>query len=330
MLEISILLALIHGETGVLEAVQQGYGVSPVDIAGSGAAGNEIVGSTSKECNLASSIERKDALVLQQHHTFERALASHGCVSRKVRIIAEGISLGLGAAGHQFKASADAYVQLGLSERAVLDCGHYLLVLQVRTWLEHIVAGRNLRGAIVTAVPVGHHGALEAPFITKDGGYQVITLGSVGAVYLVIGGHNRPGLSFLDSDLESLQVYLALRALTDHGIVACSVCLLVVICEMLYCRSHVVFLDATHVCGGRLAGNHRIFRIILKITAVKWMAMDVQRRGQIHIGTVFVHFLSHCSTNLLYKFLVPGGSEQGTDREVRTIVGVGVPFTDWL
>ena len=60
------------------------------------------------------------------------------------------------------------------------------------------------------------------------------------------------------------------------------------------------------------------------------MAVDIDRGCEINIRSVFMDFLSHGGTYGLDQFLVPGGGEQCTDREVGAIVSVGIPFTGGL
>ena len=244
----------------------------------------------------------------------------------QVRLVGIGISLGLRAAGDEFQAAADADVQLGLGEGTVLDGVHDLLVLQVGARLEHVVAGGDLLGAVVTAEPVGHHEALEAPFVAEDGGLQVLALGSVGAVDLVVGAHHGPGVGFLDGDLEALEVDLALGARGDDGVVAGAVRLLVVVGEMLDGGAHVVGLDAAHIGGRRLAGDHRILGIVLEVAAVQRVAVDVQGRGEIDVGAVLMDLFTHGLAHVLHQLLVPGRGQQGADGEVRAVVGVLVAF----
>ena len=60
------------------------------------------------------------------------------------------------------------------------------------------------------------------------------------------------------------------------------------------------------------------------------MAVDIDCGGEINVRSVFMDFLSHGGTYGLDQFLVPGGGEQCTDREVRAIISVGIPFAGGL
>ena len=216
MLGIGVLLAVVDVEAGVLEAVEQGDGIGAVDVAGTGTAGDEVIGGAAEDGDVLDILQRKGgSLVLEEDHAFKGGLASHGGVGLEIRLVGVGVTLHLRAAEHEFEDALDAEVEFGLAEGTVLDGVHDLLVLEVGARLEHVVAGTNLGGSVVTAVPVGHHGALVTPFVAEDGGHQVFPLGGIGAVELVVGGHDGPGFGFLDGDFEALEVDLALGTLAD-------------------------------------------------------------------------------------------------------------------
>ena len=327
MLGIDILLAVVDIEAGVLQTVKQGDGVSAVDITGTGTAGDEVIRGAAEDGDILDVLERQGVgLVLKQDHAFEGGLAGHGGVSGEIRLVTVGIALHLRAAEDELEGALDAEVEVGLGEAAVLDGVDDLLVLQVGTRLEHVVAGTHLGRGVVTAVPVGHHGALVAPFVAQDGGYQVLALGGIGAVDLVVGGHDRPGIGFLDRDFEALEVDFALGAGADDGVVAGTVGLLVVVSEVLDGGTDIVLLDTADIGGGRLAGHERILGIIFEVTAVQRMTVNVQRRGEEHVGAVLVDFFTDGLADILDEFLVPSGSEEGSDREVGAVVGRIVAF----
>ena len=322
VLEVHVLLAFIHVETGVLQAVQQGYGVGAVDVAGAGTAGDEGIGGAAEDGDILDILERQGVRpVLEQDHAFEGALAGHGGVGLEVGLVGVGIALHLRAAEHQVQDALDAGVEFGLGQGTVLDGGHDLLILQVGARLEHVVAGAHLGSGVVTAVPVGHHGAFVTPFIAEDGGYEVLALGGIGAVDLVVGGHDGPRVGFLDGDLEALEVDLTLGAGADDRVVAGAVGLLVVVGEVLDGGTDIVLLDTADIGGGRLAGDDRVFGIVFEVTAVQRVAVDVQGRGQEHVGAVFMDFLTDGLADVLDEFLVPGGGEEGSDREMGAVVG---------
>ena len=326
MLQRGFLVAFVHVEAGVLEAIQEGHGVGAVHVAGTGAAGDEVEGGAAEYGDVLDVLQGQDALVLEEDHAFQRALAGDGGVGLEVGLVGVGISLGLRAAGDEFQAAADAHIQFVLGEGTVLDGVHDLLVLQVGARLEHVVAGGNLLGAVVAAEPVGHHEALEAPFVAENRGLQVLALGGVGAVDLVVGAHHGPGVGFLDGDLEALQVDFALGARGDDGVVPGAVRLLVVVGEMLDGGAHVVLLDAAYIRRRRLAGHDRVLGVVLEVAAVQRVAVDVQGRGEIDVGAVLVDLFTHGLAHVLHQLLVPGRGQQGADGEVRAVIGVLVAF----
>ena len=327
VLEVVVLLALVHLETGVLQAVEQGDGVGAVYVAAAGAAGDEVKGGAAEYGHLFHVLEGKDAVVLQKNHAFQRALAGYGCMGFEVRLVVVGVGFHLRAALDQFQAAGDAYIQFLFAEGSVLEGAHDLFVLEGGTGLEHVVAGGNLLGGVVSAEPVGHDESLEAPLVTKDGGEEVFALGGVGAVEFVVGTHDGPGSGFLDGDFEPLQVNFALGAGADDGVVGGAVGLLVVEGEVLHGGAYVVALDAAHIGGGCLSGHYGILGIVLEVAPVQGMAVDVEGGSQVNIGPVLMHFLAHGGAHAFYQFLVPGAGEEGADREVGAVVGVLVAGT---
>ena len=327
MLQIDVLLALVHLKTGVLEAVQEGNGVGAVHVAGPGAAGDEVIGGAAEYGHFLYVLQRQHTVVFQKDHAFQGALAGNSSVGLEVRLVGVGIALHLGAALDKLQAAGDAYVQFCLREGTVLDGIHDLLVLQGSAGLQHVVAGSHLGGAVVTAEPVGHHEALEAPFVTKDGGDEVPALGSVSTVNLIVGAHDGPGIGLLHGNLDTFEVNLALGTGADDGVVARTVGFLVVVGEVLDGGAYVVFLDTAHVGSGCLAGYHGVFGVVFEVAAVERVTVNVEGGCEVHIGSVLMDFLTHGGAHALYQFLVPGAGQKGADGEVRAVVGVVISRT---
>ena len=104
--------------------------------------------------------------------------------------------------------------------------------------------GRRLERR-VRAPPVRHDDPVELPLVLQDGAEQLRVLGTVDAIQLVVGGHDRPRPGLADRRLERRQVDLAQRALVDLGADGHPLVLLVVAGEVLHAAP-----DATGLHGG--------------------------------------------------------------------------------
>ena len=103
--------------------------------------------------------------------------------------------------------------------------------------------------------------------------------------------------------------------------------LLVVGGEVLDTCSDVVLLYTENICGSSSTRHHGILRIILEVTSAERVAHDVDGRGQQHIGTILLHFLTNGLSDLLDELCVPGRSQQRSYGEVGAIVGCRVPLS---
>ena len=102
---------------------------------------------------------------------------------------------------------------------------------------------------------------------------------------------------------------------------------LVVHSKVLDTGTHTVALHTTYVGSGNLTRHQRVFGIILEVTSAKRVTVNVQRRSQQHVRTVFQHFVTDGLTYTFHQFLVPGRGEQSSDREMSTIVRSRISLT---
>ena len=79
---------------------------------------------------------------------------------------------------------------------------------------------------------------------------------------------------------------------------------LVVHSKVLDTGTHTVALHTTYVGGGNLTRHQRVFGIILEVTSAKRVTVNVQRRSQQHVRTVFQHFVTD---GLTYTFHLKEG-----------------------
>ena len=109
---------------------------------------------------------------------------------------------------HEVQNAMYATVEISLIELAAFHASHDTVELLVLTGLQHIVACPHLLGAVLATEPIGHDGSLVAPFVAENGLDEILALRSVDTIYIIIRGHHRPGLTFLDGYLEALQIDL--------------------------------------------------------------------------------------------------------------------------
>ena len=93
-----------------------------------------------------------------------------------VGLVRELIALEVGSLHHIFQNAAHVAVDVFHLDGAVLcslDNGVYLFGI---TRCQQVVAGSHLTVGMAGIGPVGHHDALESPFIAQDGGQQFLVL----------------------------------------------------------------------------------------------------------------------------------------------------------
>ena len=88
--------------------------------------------------------------------------------------------------------------------------------------------------------PVGCDHTFKAPLAAQDIFKELTALGSAVTVDRVVGGHDRPRLSFFYDEFKGFQVDLTQCTLGYAGITVLAVCLLIVDSKMLYGSSDVL------------------------------------------------------------------------------------------
>lgn len=123
--------------------------------------------------------------------------------------------------------------------------------------------------ALVDGAPVGDDESFESPFLAEDLREELAVLGGVGAVDLVVGAHDGPGLGFADRGFEGGEVDLAQGALVDAGIDAHAVGLLVVRREVLEGGADALGLDAVDEGGGEFSGQEGVFGEVFEVASAQ-------------------------------------------------------------
>ena len=104
----------------------------------------------------------------------------------EVRIVAVFVSLEPWRKHYQLKYPLDIAVEDGLVESPVLNTFHDGFELSVTSGLEHVITCFHLGACVLSTEPVGHHHALEAPVVAKNGREQVLALGCIDSVEVVV------------------------------------------------------------------------------------------------------------------------------------------------
>ena len=132
----------------------------------------------------------------------------------------------------------------------------------------------------------------------------------VGAVYPVVGGHDRQGLSLPNGNFEIGEIQLPQGPLVDHAVTGHPQQLLGVGCQVLGAGGNAILLHPADEGGGQLSRQVRILGEIFKIPAPQRIALGVQARPQQYIDP-------------LRHGLLPDGPAAGLDQLRVPAVGQG-------
>ena len=203
--------------------------------------------------------------------------------------------------------------------------GFHNLVDEVwRARLDKVVSGRQTFVSLEECAPVGHHYALEAPFVAEDIRKQVIAAVGVLSIDLVIGTHDSPWLRFLHSYLEGLEVNLPCSSLRHYGVRTETAGLLVVEGKVFERSANTVILDTADVRGRDVSAENRVFGKIFEIPPAERVPLDVVSRSQDHVYPVFKDLVAHGFRNTADHILIPGGGQARPYRKPGTVISLTV------
>ena len=277
-----------------------------MNITTAGTADDDVMGAVTKERQLLSGCQRQCVtLVLQQHHAFRGSLARDPCMGIQIGPVADGLMTEGSRPHDQVEDAFDVSIQHPHIKLAISRRVQQCLLLRLGAGHQQVVACLHLLHGVRPRKPVRHHDTFEAPFIAQHVLQQPGAFRGVGSVDLVVGSHDRPRTAFLDGDLEALQVQLAQRTLADLHVDGVAVPFMVVGCVMLGRRAHILRLDAADHGGGHLAGNQRILRVVLEVSATQRIAMQVQGRRQKDIDPIGRRLRPHGLAHTFDQRIVP-------------------------
>ena len=273
-------------------------GLEAVDVAAAAALEPGLLGKLADKGDVVFLVQGQDAaLVLQQHHAVRRhfgrlqVLRFHvpGRFRLRVFHIAENdVQYPLAAKVHQL------LVQLPGLHRF-----HDLLVVDAAAGRHFQIQSRRHAGhPVAHRAPVGHHVALESPFLPQHVRQQPGVLRGKGAVDPVVGAHHGPGLSLLHGHFKGREVNLADGSLVALRRAAHPPVFLVVQGKVLDARAHVFALDALDQRRGHHARQVRVFREVFEVPAAQGAALDVHRRSQQHAQLFMLACVAQCFAHL--------------------------------
>ena len=313
-----------HREAGRAQPLGNGNGVGPVHVAAAGAARNQVVAGVAEQGQLLARPQGQGlGFVAQQHHAFGGGLAGHGGIGFQGRLAGVPITLEGGRLQHQLQHAQHVGIELGEGELTAFQGGGQLLGLGRGTGHQQVVAGLQLGHGVAAAVPVGHHQALETPFLAQQRGQQIVAFGGVRAVHEVVARHHRPGLRLLHRELKPLQVDFAQGPLAHRRVQLHAVEFLVVHGEVLDAGAHALAFYPVHEGGGHVAGHQRVFGIVLEVAPTQRVAVDVHARGQQHVDAKGPHLAPKCRAHPPHQGRIPAAGQQRGHRKRRGVVGFG-------
>ena len=288
-----------------------------------------VLGEVADDADLFVFVEREGVfLVFEKDHARFRALFCKDVVRLFVEFLRRGLDDFVGGQ-NEVEQAVEQLVDDVLVQLAVLDalCDRFVLrgvffdvfgdgvalgerlddVVRAVAAAGHfeLVAGDGALHAVIAARPVGDDHAVVAPIAAEDVLHQVHILVGVGAVELVVRGHDGARLALFDGDLEPGEVDLAQGALVDDGVDDHAALLLVVGGKVLDAAGDALLLDAAHVRRSHFAGEVRVLREVLEVTAAQRAALDVHARAEQDVDFHRSRFLAEELAQLFAQLGIP-------------------------
>ena len=311
------------------DAVDDVVQLGRVDDGRAGALVARVLGEVADHADLFILGERKCVVfVFQKHHARFGALFSKEMVLLFIELLRRSLD-GLVRAQDEVEQAVEQFVDDIFVQLAVLDAlfdrlilsGIFLDVLgdgialgeslfhvvRAVTAAGHfqLVAGDGALHAVIAARPVGDGDAVVPPFAAEDVLHQVHILVGVGAVELVVRGHDGLRLALIDGDLKPGQVNFAQRALVDDGIDDHAALLLVIAREVLDAGRDPLLLNTAHIGRRHFAGEVRIFREILEVTSAQRVALDIHAGAEQDVDVHRRGFLAEIFAQLFAELGIP-------------------------
>ena len=313
----------VDGEARFLQCVIQLDDIRTGDKGRSVAARDKVVGMHAEQGRL-SGFQRKDAIVLQQHHAFGRDGAGQCGVALQVGP-KRGLKVRLPEGNrlhHQLQDLGNRTVQVLHLKAAVFQAGQDMFRLAIGATHEQVAAGMNLQRGVPLSRPVGDHQALVAEVLAQDAGQKAVTLLGIYPVKKVVRSHDGPGGRFAQANLKAAGVQLPQGPGIHPGISVQAVGLLAVGGEMLGRCAGARFLDAVDIGSRYGPAQDGVLRKIFEVPSVQGIAEKVHARAQDDIGPHIQGLFPYPAAHLKSRLPVPGSGHQKASGEAGGEMGL--------
>ena len=231
---------------------------------------------------------------------------------------------GLARCQHEIQQLIHALIDDFLVDCAVLDRLHQLAgaVVARRGHLQIHALAHALDNA-VAAAPVGHDRAVKAPLAAQNIAQQMAVFVGVHAVDAVVCRHHEARLALFDGKLEVRQVHFPQRPLIHHAVGVHPQQLLRVRRVVLCAGGYALLLRAADEARRQLAGEVRVFGVILEAAAAQAGALRVQPRRKQHIHPLIGSVAPDNRAHRLGHRVVPAARQRrggGNARRLRRCV----------
>ena len=272
-----------------------------------------FLGRVADHRDAAHTLERQNAVILEQDHPFPGDLARQGMMAGHVKRGAFGC---LCSFEDDVQDATNGLIKHGLVKLAVPHGLHHRLNTTL-PGARHfqVQAAPNGGDPVMHRAPVGDDKSLEAPLILKNFRQQLVMLRAVDAVNPVIATHHGPGLRLLDGGLEGRQVNLTQGALVHlradgHALV------FLIIGRVVFERcADPLALHPVDEAGRQLPGQVGILREVLKVAAAGRRPLHVGAWTQHHVHVQGDSLLGQRLAQLAEQIRVPRRRRARCSRE---------------
>ncbi len=159
----------------------------------------------------------------------------------------------------------------------------------------HVQAVLDSHLGVVGTTPVAHHHAVILPVTLEYLIEGVLVLATVLILIEVIGAHDAPGVTLLDSSLKGGQVNLTQGTVAHDDVDLMAIFFIVVQAEVLDTRRSACRLQTLNVGHYHAGRQQGILAHVLKVAAIQWRAVDVHTRSQDHVLATVARFLTQAA-----------------------------------
>ena len=243
----------------------------------------------------------------------------------EIRIVRSGILMEARGLDDVFQHAAHVAVDISDRELAIFHSLNDLLNLCGLSGFHEVVAGMHLSDGLQTltdAYPVGHHDPFIAPVVAQNLREQVVVAHRVLPVYLIVGGHDSPGVALTDGYLKATEVEFTGGTLRYSFVNRRTVCLLRVHGKVLGRDTGSLTLHTIDISSSDFTCQQGIFGIILEVTSAEGIAMEVHAWAEDDVAAVFLGLITDSLTDFPDKFCVPSGGQTAADGKGCGIIGL--------